>query len=274
MQNVKFLASAVPEIRGESQNFKVGPPLSVAGSGPRVTVFRGPPKVFTQNSILIRSAVSAQWSRLSRLTDRQTDGQTPRTSVTIGCISCIACVRCSLITVMVRCSQLQSVLVFFVCTYVGDSLPAWVEQGDTDADNAARRKRPSVNKRSLQEPQTHASWVAEKATAAGYRSYLRQVFCTYSLYPATASNSIQSFWFSDQATVKPNLLSQNSVLHLVTVQVMILIFPPPMDRRSRHYVIELVQCLSVILSVLLSQCPNSCKLVVSTSSLFQLYETI
>jgi len=70
-------------------------PLSVGRSGlpPSNTMFHWPPRVFTRDRTLKSSAIFAQWSRVEPR-DRQTDGQTPRTSVTIVCISCI---RCSLI---------------------------------------------------------------------------------------------------------------------------------------------------------------------------------
>jgi len=67
-------------------------PLRCGWSGsPTNTMFLGPPRVLTPNSILICSAVFAQWSRVEPH-DRQTYGQTPRWSVTIVYISCIRCI--------------------------------------------------------------------------------------------------------------------------------------------------------------------------------------
>jgi len=63
------------QTRSQSNLGKANPPSRCGGSEPPSdTMFRGPPRVFTPNSILIRSAVFAQRSQ-AEPHDRQTDRQ-------------------------------------------------------------------------------------------------------------------------------------------------------------------------------------------------------
>jgi len=86
------------EVARGYQKLKVVPLfLSVRGSGPSYnTMSYGPPRVFTPNSILIRSAVFALWSPVEPRVKQTAWRTDPRTAVTIGWISCIACIRWSL----------------------------------------------------------------------------------------------------------------------------------------------------------------------------------
>jgi len=86
-------------------------------------------------------------------------------------------VRCELV---MHCSSLSGAgLVCAFCGCAGDSLPTWVEQGNTDADNAAWWKRSTDYHLRVQGRQTAAYWVAKKATTSGHRYHLRQVLRTF-----------------------------------------------------------------------------------------------
>jgi len=83
--------------------------FSASGSGPEsYTMFRRPTRVFIPNRILIRSAILHSEAELSRVTDRHTDRQTPRSSVTTVC---------NIMHLMQRkkCDVLFDVILYFWC---------------------------------------------------------------------------------------------------------------------------------------------------------------
>jgi len=100
MQNLKYLASAVPEIGGGL--FKTGPPPPLWGDqDPRlIQCSMGPQECSPQTASWSVQPFLHSETEISRVTDRQTDRQTPRTSVRIDFISCI---RCSLKGGATRC---------------------------------------------------------------------------------------------------------------------------------------------------------------------------
>jgi len=106
----------------------------VLGSRPPCnTMFCGPPRVFTPNSILSHLAVFAQGSRVKRR-DRQMNRQTLCTLMTIGCSSCI---RCSL-------KMQQNVLKIFTVQYRFYTRDIYIQSDDNMTQQT--NSRTEINK--------------------------------------------------------------------------------------------------------------------------------